>query len=318
MPPQALERVVVVTGASSGIGRATAHAFSRTGARLALAARDRAGLEAAAAECVALGGKPLVCVTDMSSPEEVDRLAETVLRSYGRIDVWVNCAAVLMFGRFADQPVEAFRKVIETNLFGYVYGSRHALAAFERQGGQGILINLASMLGTVGEPYLSAYVASKHAIRGMTTCLRQEMRHHPGIHIVTILPMAIDTPIYQRSGNYMGQAVRSIAPVYAPERVARAIVRAASRPRAEIIVGTLGYPLDLANRLSPTLLNWLIGVFGPKLQFTGEPADPSAGALFESRGGNAVHGGWRCYWWARLLPWRRRHDPPDGHTVGGD
>jgi NAD(P)-dependent dehydrogenase (short-subunit alcohol dehydrogenase family) len=293
--------VVVITGASSGIARATAHMFSRQGARIALAARNKADLDDAARECVALGGEALVCVTDVTVPEEVERLAETVTRTWGRIDIWVNCAAVLMFGRFADQPLQAFRRVIETNLFGYVHGSRAALTAFERQEDRGTLINVTSMLGTVGEPYLSAYVASKHAIRGMTTCLRQEMRHKPGIRIVAILPVAIDSPIYQKAANFTGQEVRSIAPVYAADRVARSIVRAASRPRAEIIVGTYGYALDLANRISPTLLNWLVGLFGPKLQFTGQRMPASSGNLFESVPPQSTDGEWRRYWWAKLF-----------------
>jgi NAD(P)-dependent dehydrogenase (short-subunit alcohol dehydrogenase family) len=293
--------VVVITGASSGIARATASMFSREGARIALAARSEQDLDDAARECLALGGEPLVCVTDMSALEEVERLAATVVRTWGGIDIWINCASVLMFGRFADQPMEAFRRVIDTNLFGYVHGSRAALAVFERQDARGTLINVTSMLGTVGEPYLSAYVTSKHAIRGMTTCLRQEMRHKPGIRIVAILPVAIDSPIYQKAANFTGREVRSIAPVYAPERVARSIVRAASRPRAEIIVGTYGYALDLANRISPTLLNWLVGLAGPKLQFTGERAPTSSGNLFESTAPRSIEGGWRRYWWKKLF-----------------
>lgn len=303
---QTNRRVVVITGASSGIARAAAHMFSRQGARVALAARSEPDLDAAATECIALGGEPLVCVTDMSLSEHVERLTETVIRTWGGIDIWVNCASVLMFGRFTDQPMEAFRRVIETNLFGYVHGSRSALAVFERQGDRGTLINVASLLGTMGEPCLSAYVASKHAIRGMTTCLRQEMRHKPGIKIVTILPFAIDTPIYQKAANFTGRGVRSIVPVYAAERVAAAIVKAASRPRAEIIVGTYGYPLDLANRISPTLLNRLVGIFGPKLQFTGEPTGASAGNLDRSIGPQSADGGWRRYWWKKLFGRRER------------
>lgn len=275
--------------------------FSAHGARVALAARSEADLEETARECVALGGDPLVCVTDMSVPEQVDHLTQEVVQTWGRIDIWINCASVLMFGRFTDQPMAAFRRVIETNLFGYVHGSRNALSAFQRQGNRGILINVASMLGTVGEPGLTAYVASKHAIRGMTTCIRQEMRPHPGIKVVTIMPVAIDTPIYEKAANYTGEGVRSIAPVYATARVARAIVAAASRPRAEIIVGTYGYALDWANRLSPTLVNWMIGMFAPRLQFTGKATTVSSGNLFESSGAQAIEGGWRPYWWKRLL-----------------
>ena len=301
MPLNVERQVVVITGASSGIGRATAHAFSTKGAGLVLCGRDEAALSETAAECTRLGGAAHVCAADVSQEDEVQRLLESALAEFGHIDIWINGAAVLMAGHFKDQPVDAFKRVIEVNLFGYLMGSRAALAAFQANGNRGVLINIASMLGMVGEPYLSAYVASKHAIRGMTTCLRQEMGQYPGIRVVTIMPVAIDTPIYHNSANFTGRAMRSIIPVYGPERVARAIVKAARRGNGEIIVGTYGYALDIAMRLSPSLVNRLVGRLGPKLQFSHSASDRTMGNLHGGTNFHAVEGGWRTYWSRKIF-----------------
>jgi len=193
--------VVVITGASSGIGRITALAFARQGACLALAARDQAVLAAVAEECRSLGGRIVIQPLDVRDFAAVDELRRTAVAAFGCIDVWVNCAAVLLFGRFEDLPPEAFRQVIETNVIGYANGARAAILQFRTQGDRGTLINVGSVLGMVGEPYVSAYVTSKFALRGLTACLRQEMRAFPNIHVCAVLPSALDTPIYQRAGN---------------------------------------------------------------------------------------------------------------------
>ncbi|HEX2216279.1 MAG TPA: SDR family oxidoreductase [Xanthobacteraceae bacterium] len=293
-PPHA--PVVVITGASSGIGRATALAFARKRARLALVSREAAGLESAADECRAVGGQALVCSTDLTDLAAVERLRASVVAEYGRIDVWVSCAAVLLFGRFEDIPPDAFGRVIETNFLGCVNGSRVALAQFRAQGDQGTLINTSSLLGMMGEPYVSAYVATKFAIRGFTACLRQEFRDTPGIRICLVMPAAVDTPIYGKAGNYFGRQARSIVPVLAPERVARKIISLAERPRREVVVGISGHLLRWGATLTPMLLERIVGRLGPPLQFRrgAQPSDP--GNLFGSAGPYAVEGGWKEYW----------------------
>lgn len=296
-------RVVVITGASSGIARAAARLFAEEGCSVVLAARDATALDHAAEECRARGARALAVPTDVADEQAVKALAATAIESFGRIDVWVNCAAVLMYGRAATQPTADFRQVIDTNLFGYVHGTQAALRAFKAQGGWGCLINVASMLSLVGDPYLSADVTSKFAIRGFTQCVRQEMRAQPGIHVCTILPTAIDTPIYQKGANRMGRKIRSIAPLYAVERAARAITTAARHPRPEIIVGTYGHLMALGLRISPSLMEAVVGWVAPKIQFSRRWQAASRGNLFTSTGPHQINGGWRDFWLRRL--WRR-------------
>lgn len=293
---EAPRRVVVITGASSGIARAAALTFAAQGAAVVVAARDHLTLGVVADECRQLGGECRAFPVDVSDNDQVVALEQQAIDAFGRIDVWVNCAAVLMFGRVEDEPLESFRRVIDVNLFGYVHGTQAALNAFRKQGNKGVLINVASMLGFSGEPYLGAYVASKAAIRGYSTCTRQEMRRFRDIHICTVLPVAIDTPIYQKAANYVGRKARSLVPLYNVERVAQAIVGLADHPRAEAIVGTYGHLLSLALRLSPRLVEQIIGRLAPSIQFEDSDAPAHHGNLFESPLENRKHGGWRSYW----------------------
>jgi short-subunit dehydrogenase len=295
--------VVVLTGASSGIGRATALAFARRGARLGLVTRDPEAARDLVAECRALGGAAVLCGADMADADAAERVRETVVAAHGRIDVWVNCAALLLFGRFEDVPPAEFRRVIDVNLIGYANGARAALAQFRAQDNRGLLVNTGSLLGMMGEPAVSAYVASKFAIRGLTACLRQEYRDTPGIRICLVMPMATDTPIYHKAANRFGRKARSIFPVLAPERVAAKIVGLVERPRGETAVGATGVLLRLAAALAPMLLERIVARCAPPLQFEPEAQPPSAGNLFESQGPRTIDGGWRRYWADRL---RRR------------
>lgn len=298
-------QVVVVTGASSGIGRATALAFAQQQASLALVGRDRNALTAVSEECRALGARSQVFEVDLTDLVAVERLRVDVVSEFGRIDVWVSCAAVLLFGRFLDIPPEAFARVINTNFLGCVNGSRVALSQFRAQDDRGILINTSSLLGVMGEPYVSAYVATKFAIRGFTACLRQEYRDAPGIRICLVMPAAVDTPIYSKAGNYFGRQARSIVPVLAPERVARKIVRLTRRPRRETAVGIYGHLLKWFAAIAPMTLERLVARAGPALQFKPDAHSSGAGNLFESHGPQQVDGGWRKYWAAKLYGQRR-------------
>jgi NAD(P)-dependent dehydrogenase (short-subunit alcohol dehydrogenase family) len=293
---------VVITGASSGIGRAAALAFADRHARLTLCSRNPAALEDLARECRVRGAEAIVGALDITDESAVERLSRQAVAAFGGIDIWVNAAAVLLLGPFEKLPADAFRRVIDTNLFGCVHASRCALRQFRAQGGRGVLINMSSMLGVMTEPHLTAYVATKFAIRGFTASLRQEVRDTPAIRICTILPAAIDTPIYQKAGNFHGKKARSIMPVYAVERVAQTIVRAAAGQGrgGEYLVGGFAWLLLFAQKISPSLLERLIARIGPRLQFEPQAEEGTTGNLFDSRAPHQADGGWRAYWKRRL------------------
>lgn len=250
MPVPLNEAVVVITGASSGIGRAAALAFAGRGARLVLAARRGALLDEVAQACEAAGTQALAVPTDVTDPQAVEALAVAAEERFGHIDVWVNNAGVTALGRFDELPPEVFRQVIETNLFGYVHGARAALARFRRQR-HGVLINNASMNAYVAEPYASAYVASKFAVRALSDSIRSEWLDEPDIHVCTVLPAVIDTPLFQHAANYDGRPVRAMPPVYPAEQVAGTIVAMAERPQRESFVGNSGRLLALQHTLAP-------------------------------------------------------------------
>jgi short-subunit dehydrogenase len=275
------QAVVVVTGASGGIGRATALLFARNGASLVLAARQNEALERVGEECRRLGSSVLCVPTDAGVAEQVDALARNALATFGRIDVWVNAAAVLAFGRIEDVPAGDLERMIRTNVFGYVCGTRAAMRQF-RQQGRGVLVNVGSVLGTVGAPYAAVYSAAKWAIRGLTESVRDELRDQPAIHACTVLPAAIDTPIFRHAANYTGRQPRGPEPLYSPARVAAAVVGLARRPRRERVVGGFGFLPRLGHAIFPSLTERIVTAYISSRQFEeGAAATPTHGNLFE-------------------------------------
>ena len=287
-------RVVVITGASSGIGRATAYAFAERGDHLVLAARRAERLEELAEECRALGAEALPVPTDMTDEAQVRALAGRALAHFGRIDVWFNNAGVGVFGRFEDIPSAVWRRVIETNLFGYVHGARAVMPVFRRQG-HGVLIQNASIAGLTAKPDSTAYAASKFAVRGFSEALRQEVLDDPGIRICTLLPAVIDTPFFQHAANYSHHRVRAAPPVYRPEKVARAVLDLAERPRAETVIGGFGHFGVVLKRLAPpSVSTWLSGRLLNAGFLAREASPETSGALFAPMVDTArVRGGWR-------------------------
>lgn len=285
-------KVVVIAGASSGIGRAAALEFAARGARLVLAARREAPLKDLARECLDVGGAAFAVPTDVSDERAVEELARRAVERFGRIDVWVNNASVSLFSRFEETPTDAFRRVIETNLFGYVHGAKAAIRHFREQG-RGVLINVSSMVSKVGQPFTSAYVSSKFAITGLSECLRMELMDTPGIQVSTVLPASIDTPLFQHAANYTGRAVKAMTPVYPARQVAQAIVAMASSPKREVFVGNSGRMLNLMHTIAPGFAERRMANQVNQDHFADRPADPSPGNLFEPMPRySGVSGGW--------------------------
>lgn len=243
--------VVVITGASSGIGRATARQFAREGARLVLAARSAAALHVAADECRADGARAVSVVPlDVADAEATQRLADRALADHGSVEVWVNAAAVMSYGRIEETPVEVQRRIVEVNLLGVMWGTRAVLPLFRRQG-HGVLINVSSLYGKVATPYVSGYAASKFGILGFTQVARQELHDVPGVAVCAVLPGSIDTPIFRHAADYLGRPVKPVPPVSSPWRVARAIVDLARRPRRQVQIGQLQHLVSIGHALLP-------------------------------------------------------------------
>jgi NAD(P)-dependent dehydrogenase (short-subunit alcohol dehydrogenase family) len=217
--------------------------------------------------------------TDVADREAVEKLARKAVGCFGRIDVWVNNAVLLAFGRLEDVPPEANRRVVEANLLGYMHGAQAKLPRC-RERDSGVLINVSSGFAVVGSPYQGAYAATKFAERGLGQSLRGELRG-PGVRVCTIMPGGVDTPAYRLAANFSSRPVRSSSPLMPPKRVARAIVRCARRPRPEVIVGNSVRALRLAHVLTPTLTERAVAS-GIGSGILGEgPGEPTSGNLFE-------------------------------------
>lgn len=291
--PPLNQSVVVVTGASGGIGRAAAEAFAARGATVVLAARRETALQEVRTRCIERGGNALVVPTDVSEANQVAALADRAVDAFGRIDIWVNNAAVTAFGTFEQSPLSAFERVIQTNLMGYVYGA-HAVLPYLRRQGFGVLINVGSVVSGLGTPFTSAYVVSKWAIRGLSECLRAELQDAPGIHVCTVMPGSTDTPLFQQGANYTGRAMQAMKPIHPPEAVAAAIVRAAGRRRREVVVGLSGRVAMLGYLLAPNLFSRLIAREVARRHFQDRAAPVGDGNLFKaSLGPSKIDGGWQ-------------------------
>ncbi len=301
--------VAVITGASSGIGRATAQALARRGAEVVLGARNLGDLEAAAEECRQVGGRAHVIPVDVADEGQVRELADRALSTLGRIDAWINDAGVLLYGRAEEVPIEAFRRVIDVNLMGTVHGARAAIPIFREQG-EGILVNVASLAGCIGDPFASAYVASKWAVRGLSESLRMELADAPGIHVCTVLPAYVDTPLFQHSANYTGRAVQPAATAHPAGEVAEAVLSLLVRPQREIFVGANGRLLELAKAVMPTMVEERARRRLEERKFQDRSAAASPGNLYSPAPG-AISGGWG----RRAAASRRRRVPVGAITA---
>jgi NAD(P)-dependent dehydrogenase (short-subunit alcohol dehydrogenase family) len=283
-------KVVVITGASSGIGRATALRFADEGCRLVLAARREAALLGTAALCLARGARQAeVVVTDVTSQPDVTHLVDEAMRIFGRIDVWVNNAGTTMFGRLHEGEFEQHRRVLETNLLGPMFVARVISPIFHRQQ-FGVCINVGSLLSEVGQPFVPAYVISKFGLYGLSETLRTEFADKPDVHVCTVLPYAVDTPHFQDAANVLGRRIHAMPPVQNPEQVAEAIVSVAARPRRRRYVPRYAVAGLVAHWFWPQATEQLLRHALERFHLT-SPEAPQAGNLFApTHQSGSVHG----------------------------
>ena len=288
--------VVVVTGASGGIGRVTALALARQGARLVLASRSAESLDDVAGRCRALGAEVVTVVADVLEEADVNRVGAAAVSRFGRVDGWVHTAAVVAYGRFEDVPSATFRRVLDTGVHGSVHVSRVALREFRRQG-HGTLVLTGSLLGEIATPYMSSYVTAKWAVRGLARVLAVEARSEPDIHVCVVSPGGVDTPVYLQAANYAGRAGRPPPPVDSPEKVARAILRSLVDHKPRRSVGPANLVTRAGFELLPPVFDRLVGPLMHAGGLSRQRVEPHDGNVFQPLpAGDDSHGRWGRHW----------------------
>lgn len=267
-----MSETVVITGASAGIGRATARAFSARGANVALLARGRAGLNAAAEDVEEAGGRALVLPTDMSDHQQVEAAADATVEAFGRIDVWVNCAFSSIFAPFTEITPEEYARATQVTYLGFVNGTRAALARMLPHD-RGTIVQVGSALGSRSVPLQSVYCGAKHAINGFTSSVRTELMHDGSQVRVTLAQMpAVNTPQFSWVLSRLSRSPQPVPPIYQPEIAARAVLYAADHPgRKQYYVGASTAATILANKVAPGLLDRYLARSGYDSQQTDRP-----------------------------------------------
>lgn len=269
-----MPQTIVITGASAGVGRATAHAFAGPGAQIALIARGTTALQAAAAEVEKRGAKALTVPLDMADPDAVEAAAERVENHFGPIEVWVNCAMSTVFAPFHRITPEEYRRATEVTYLGFVYGTMAALKRM-RERNRGTIVQVGSALSYRAVPLQSAYCGAKFAIRGFTESLRTELLHDGvDVHLVMVQMPALNTPQFNWARNKMSRRPQPIPPIFQPEVAAAAIVYAAHSRRREIWVGRSSVKAIVGNKFFPGLLDRYLAKTGYSGQLTQEPTEP--------------------------------------------
>jgi NAD(P)-dependent dehydrogenase (short-subunit alcohol dehydrogenase family) len=305
------EQVVVVLGASSGIGRATALRLAARGASLVVGARSESGLASLVAEITRAGGQAVHLVCDAVDPDQVERLAALAVSRYGRIDTWVNCAAVSLFATFEETTPAEFRRVMEINYLGQVHGALAALPHL-RAAGQGALISISSVESRVALPLHAAYSAGKHAVQGAMDSLRRDLiADGAPISVTTVKPATINTPLFPNSRNKMDRKPKGPPPVYSPSVVAACVEYAAEHPVRDLLAGGAALQMLTTEFLAPRAMDALLAKVAIRAESTRQPVPGGAPGNLDAptsddRVKGDLHGRPSLYTWLQLHPRMRR------------
>ncbi|MCA0146811.1 SDR family oxidoreductase [Blastococcus sp. LR1] len=284
----------LVTGASSGIGRATAVQLGERGARVVLVARGRESLEAAAVEVRAAGAaEVVVCPADVLDDDAISAVVRSTVERFGRLDTVVHAAQVMAYGKVEDVPKDVYERVVDTAVHGTATVARHVLPVFRRQGA-GHLAIVNSLLGNVATPLMGSYVAAKWGQLGLARTLQLEVRDVPGISVSIVQPGGVDTPIYMQGASWAGSTGRPPPPVYSPQRVARRVLSTLDTPVRVIQAGIFNPVITAGFRLLPGVYDLLVGPLLQRMALADDQVGPTEGNVFESKPeGNATEGRWR-------------------------
>ena len=285
------QQVVALMGASSGIGRETAIRFAKRGAKVVVSARNEGVLQSLVDEIRRDGGEALAVPADVAEFEQVEAVADRAVEEYGALDTWVHLSGVGLYATFDKTKPEEFRRVMEVNLMGQVYGAMVALPHLKREG-RGALIHISSVEAKRSAPFHSAYAASKHGIDGFLESLRVELKRQGwSIGVTNVMPAAINTPFFSSSHTKLGVKPRGFPPIYQPNTVADVVLYAAENPTREIIAGGAGKAMLLTQRISPRLMDALMLLAGFDSQKTDEPKSADeAHNLFEAVDEDRIEG----------------------------
>jgi NAD(P)-dependent dehydrogenase (short-subunit alcohol dehydrogenase family) len=308
------EQVVALMGASSGIGRETALRFAERGAKVVLSARSEPGLHSLVEEIREKGGEATAVVADTSDFEQVKAVAERAVEEYGRLDTWVHLAAVGLFATFEQTTPEEFKRVVDVNLMGQVYGAMAALPHLKREG-RGALIHISSVEAKRSFPFHSAYAAAKHGIDGFLETLRVELKHEGWpISVTQVMPGTINTPFFDKGRTKLGVKPVGVPPIYEPETVANIIIYAAENPARDLVSGGAAQMMILNQRLSPRMLDAVLATragFSPQMTDEPKSEDTPDNLYAPIRGHDTAKNGFRAlsrslYNWLQMHPRVRR------------